>query len=550
MNKMIKKLFLTFSVLTVLLFALEVAAVSSEVSKMRIKKITDIIRRYTNANEKLSDPYVRDAILDEVDKEFTLEPEENPNETSVKDIAKEVRGKVNKRFPDSIQGIKDKATKEADKKYKMAEKLDPVTVYGQKGKKSFKVSGIFYGFGVGGKSVRVGDNRPIAFFDLNPTSRAMFDKAYCEREKKNFIDERVRNYYRKKGSYSNTLFAEIREKITAENEALGYIYAWDKWRTPKNVSEYLIERIKQKQEADFALAQKNGEAGKDGEDGNKIGDDKNPANGGDEPPPDKVDPGTGTEVDPGVNSEKLRLAKLKKSIEERQFEIASSQYGIDADQGFNIAGKRVLWGMKQEEVNLIFKDELPAGAASEVETINYAEKGGPINQVKLYFINGLFYKVEIIYTIAGKDLMMTLWKGLNEKYGESAESQLMREAENARLERLAAIKLCPPNPKNPKKEGHDWDKKSGKCKKCKVAKADLHPPLPPLDQTFTWSGKITKGVLKVTLSSKRDAFTHFSLTKENTDIQATQQALIEAEKKRKMEEEKKKKLEEYRKSLE
>lgn len=539
MNKMFKKLFLIFSLLFLLIDAVSTYAVSSEISKIRIKKIADIIRRYTNAKEKLSDPYVQEAIMDEVDKELTLEPVEKANLTGVKEVAKQVRDKVAKRFPDSIKKVKAKAIKEAEKKFKMAEKLDMVTVSVQRGRKTYSVSGIFYGYGVGGKSVRIGDKTPIAFFDLSPLSRAKFDKTYCEREKKNFIDEKIRNYYRKKGNYANTLFAEIREKIASENEALGYIYAWNKWRTPQNVTEYLIEKLKIQQEEELKqLALKNKDPEKDPEDGTPP---KNGENNTTETNPDQI-----PKVDDGIESEKLRLAKLKKSIEERQLEIAGSQYGIDADQGFSKDGKRVLWGMKQEDVNLIFKGEIAGDMNSDVQTCSY-EKGA-IKSVSLFFINGLFYKVEIQYNIGPMEAMSLLWKNLNEKYGESAEQKAMREAEEARKARLAKITLCPPDKKT-KKEGHQWDKKTGKCKKCHVIKTDLYPPPPPLEQEFTWTGKITKGKLNVRFNANRDNLTLFNLTKENTDIEATQRALIEAEEKRRAEEEKRRKLEEYKKSL-
>jgi hypothetical protein len=538
MNKMHKRLFLIFfiSALLMLINIFNVDAATSEVSKIRIRKIAGIIRRYTNANEKLSDPYVKEAIFDEVNKDYTLEPEEKPNEKSIKEIAKDVRKKVGKRFPNSIKTIKAKTIAEADKKFKMAEKLDFVTIRVQKGRNSYAVTGIFYGHGIGGKSVRIGDNVPIAFFDLLPQSRAMFDKAFAESEKNSYIDEKVRNYYRKKGNYANILFAEIRKKITSENEKLGYIYAWDKWRTPKNVTTYLIEQISNKL-GEVKVADK-GNEGK-GEKKQEEPDTGNEENN--DPLNDKP-----LTTDPG-KSDKLQLAKLIRSIEERQLEIAGSQYGIDADQGFHRKGKRVLWGMSQENVNLIFKDQIPQNSQAAVETITFQK--GPYKSIKFHFINGFFFRVEAIYAIGPMEAMMMLWENLNDKYGEAEESKKMRETENARKARIAAIKNpCQPDPKT-KKETHKWHK-SGKCTACKMAKADLHPPPPSLEQIFTWKGAITKGVLKIKLNPARNQFTEFYFSKEDTNIKATQEALIAAERKRKAEEDKQKKLEEYRKSLE
>ena len=526
MFKRLFSIFFIFALLT-LIGVGNIIAATSEVSKMRIKKIAEIIRRYTTANEKLTDPYVKSAILDDVDKKFTLEPEEKANERTVKEIAKEVRKKVLQRFPDSIKTITKNATAKAENKFKLAEKLEHVTVRVQRGKTSYIVSGIFYGYGIGGKSVRIGDNTPIAFFDLTQQSRAMFDKPFCEREKRTYIDEKIRNYYRKKGSYTNRLFKEIRGKIASENESLGYIFAWDKWRTPKNVASYLIEKMAE----DVVIVAKN--------DDKPTGD--NAEGKEDDKKPDKEP----VEVNKTDAANKLYLAKLKRSVEERQLEIAGSQYGIDADQGFNQKGDRILWGMKQKDANLIFN--IPSGSVTDIETLTYQK--GAYQDVKLHFINGVFFKVTITYRIGSMEAMGMLWRNINEKYGEAEESKKMREDENARLARLKAIKKpCPPHPKNPKKETHKWDKKSGKCKKCGIIKKDLHPPPPPLDQTYTWTGGVTKGVLKLRLNNN-GVFTQFFLSKEDTNIQATQQALIDAERKRKHEEDKQKTLEEYRKSL-
>jgi len=78
--------------------------------------------------------------------------------------------------------------------------------------------------------------------DLSDTDRAKFDKAFCALKRKEYVDVKIRNYYKKKQSYLNQLFEKKLEKIAEENESLGYIYVWNKWRTPKEVTEYLIQQ--------------------------------------------------------------------------------------------------------------------------------------------------------------------------------------------------------------------------------------------------------------------------------------------------------------------
>ena len=95
--------------------------------------------------------------------------------------------------------------------------------------------------------------------------------------------------------------------------------------------------------------------------------------------------------------------------------ISGSEYGIDADQGYNKIDKRVIWGMKQENVNLLFKDEPKISMGDNSTTIEYDD--GAIKSVTLQFINGIFYKADVSYSIGPKEGMMMLWQKLNEKYG-------------------------------------------------------------------------------------------------------------------------------------
>ena len=544
MGKMSNK-FLSFFLIFSFCFVLCSPAYSTptEISKLRIKRIADIIRRYMRANEKLTDPYVREAIFDEVGREMNLEPDEKPNETSIQDIARGVREKVNQRFPDTLEHVKAKAQQEADAKYRMAEKLDPVTVNVVKGRKSYTVSGIFYGYGVGGKSVRIGENTPIAFFDLDPVSRAMFDEEFCDQEKRNYVDDKIRNYFHRKGNFTSTLFNEERGKISEENEALGYIYIWDRWRTPRNVTENLIEQMRTKQDDQIA----------------GIGDTKKPVDVTTIPGtgPGDTDPGTPdiptfTAKTPGSEEEdsrKLKVAKLRKAIEEKQLEIAGSHYGVDADQGFVLGGKRVLWNLSKEDVLMIFQEDITSDkTAGNVLSIDYGKEGA-INKIDFHFLNDIFYRVDTVYNIGPEEAMGFMWKKLVESYGESAESKAMREAEAARKERIESNKnLCQPDKKT-KKPTHEWDEK-GICKKCGALKTDIEVPLPPLDQVYTWQGDITKAELYVSFTSDRKGLSKFILIKRHPEIEAEQTAISDAEKKRRLEEEKKKRLDEFRKPFE
>jgi hypothetical protein len=237
----------------------------------------------------------------------------------------------------------------------------------------------------------------------------------------------------------------------------------------------------------------------------------------------------------------FRLAKLKSEIEKKQMEIAGSQYGVDADQMFKYGDDLVLIGMRQEDVNLIFADLIPAGSrGGDVETITF--KSGILNQISFHFVNGFLYKVVVDYRIGPPEAMKQLLNDFRELYGDSIEQEEALKKEQQRLARLAAIKhLC-------KKGKHKWTKK-GICKICKVRKADLEPPKLKLDQTLTWKGKIMTAQIHLKLTPKADNFTLFVLTKENSELKETQERILEEERKERAEAEKRKRIEEYQKQL-
>lgn len=511
------------------------SAVESEISKLRVRKIASVIKEYTSAKEKLTDPFVQKDILDRVAKEFTLEPDEKPNTTPVSEVAREVRKLVSKRFPNSIKKIKKKAKKEAKKKYKMAEKLDFVTIRVQRGRSNYSVSGVFYGFGVGGKSVRIGDNLPVAYFDLVPSDRAKFDKPFCAEMKKKYISKKIRQYFDKKQSYLNILFHEKLNAVARENEKLGYIYRWDKWRTPKDITENLMkqqirqQRLSAEEEEPIEVASNP-----------ETNDDKTTTKNGPEtneaPMPDT--PGAKPADKPENAKSDLRLRKLQNEIEKKQMEIAGSQYGVDADQMFKYDDKLVLIGMPRNEVNLALSGLIPENSGGAVETITFDK--GILNKASLFFVNNILYKVEKDYRIGPPEAMKQLLNYFRDSYGDSIEQTEAVKNENERQARLAKIKhQC-------KKGKHKWTS-SGICKACHVKKADLTPPKLKLDQTWTWTGEIITAKVHLKLTPKADNFTMFVLTKEKPQLKEEQDRIMKQDEQDRAEEQKRKQIEEYKK---
>ena len=531
MNKTEKRILFHFLLLSFFfssLFSYSLFAVKSEVSKIRMSKIASIIKEFTDAKEKLTDPFVQEAILDKVDSQLSLEPDEKPNEKGVSEIAREIRQIVSKRFPDSVKDIEAKAEKEALKKFKLKDKLEFVTIKVVRGEHAFSVSGIFYGYGIGGKSVRVGDNTPIAFFDLSDTDRAKFDNNFCKEKRKKYVEEKVRNYYKRKQSFLNLEFTEKLEKISKENEALGYIFVWNKWRTPKNVTEYLIQqRIRQQKKHGLDDPRNN-----DGIDPEVLPDDPfeitDPV---EDPIPENM----------GENELALKIAKLKQKVEKWQMEIAGSQYGVDADQGFRKGDMLVLIGMTHDDVNFL------SGMMGKGDTDSLSYPKGHIENVVFHYTNKILYKIVINYRIGPPEGMKLLLDSLHDAYGDSKEAKEIKKKEKERLARLRAIKkLCPKNDKG--KDTHSWHK-NGTCTKCKVKKTDLVPAALNKNLVETWKGNIIETQLVATLAADASNFTKFELTKKSLAIKEEQEKILEEERIRQAKEDKKRELQEYKDQL-
>jgi len=527
MNKTKKRIFSNFLFILPLLFSFapfRADALTSEVSKIRLRRIAGIIRKFTDAKEKLSDPIVQESIFDQVGRELTLEPDEKPNKKAISDIAHDVRKTVSKRFPDSVKQIKAKAEKETIKKFKLKDKLEFVTVRIVRGGHSYSVSGIFYRYGIGGKSVVIGDHTPIAFMDLSDTDRAKFDKSFCAMKRKEYVDVKVRNYYKKKQSYLNQRFSEQLEKIAKENESLGYIYVWNKWRTPKEVTEYLIQQNIRQQPKDEVA---------------DLPDSSFP----DATTSDATDVPSDTETaDVEIeDSASIQLAKLKQKVEKMQMEIAGSQYGIDADQGFSKGDLQVLIGMNQKDVNLL------TGLQGNGDSSTLSYPKGTIDTVRFSFANHILYKIEVTYRIGPPEAMRLLLDTIHDDYGASTEMKEMNKKEKERLARLKAVKhMCPKDKKG--KDTHKWAK-NGVCMKCKVRKADLTPPPLKLNVVETWPGNIITAKLFATISQDQSNFTRFVIMKENARIKEEQDKILEDEKIRKAELDKQRRIDEYKSEL-
>ncbi len=500
-----------FRVLLLCTVALCIHLGASEISETRMKKVSAIIARFKEAGEDLSDPDVRAAVFKEISKFYPLDPESKANLVGREEIAKMVREKVALKFPDAHDIVQKRARENAEKTFKRAKVNDYIKVTYEEGSKSYTVEGYFFGYGAMEHSINIGGNI-IAIFDLVPKDRAKFDEKYREMQKEQFVQKQIRDYYFRKNEYSVELLKQEREAVVKYNENAGYIFAMNKWMTPRELATALAD----------SMASQGQVAKIDPVPTDEPGTTKPPASvPTTTTPPDK--PGETPATTTTQESRTKRIADTRRKAEADQQRIKTRYAGIDADQGYGNA----IWWMKHADVNLLFDSLVDRPGEGNSETITMEK--GPVQKVDLNFFHGYFYKVVVSFRIAAPQAMEILYRKIVETYGKTDQEK--QEEEAARLAAEAAA-AAPPAPPEGKKEG------------------EAPPPPPeevviPEEITLTWTGKETIGSLYVKLTPDKKAYSAFVLTKENPKIVEEVKALIEKERKKKTDEELKKLLDEY-----
>jgi hypothetical protein len=529
------------------LFPLSAAEKTSAISRMRIRKITEIIRRYQGAGENLGDPDVKAAVFQEIAENFPLEPQGNPNRTSTRDIAKVIREKVAEKFPDELKEVERKAQEEAGPRFAMHNILDYVFVRYEQGRKTYDVEGVFYNYGKGGSSINI-SGQIVPIFDLLPEYRAKFDRTFNEIQKKEFIQDRIRNYFRRKTQYSGELFNDIRDQITQENEKDGWIYAWNDWRTPKDVAEQVMRGILTN--AEVPPEGGSAETGVPAA-GAADGDTPSPADPGGASPPDAATP--------SADSLQQRIVEAKKRAEQKKIIIANTFTGVDADQGYALA----LWGMSRSDVALLFHPEISLESQSSIETLNYAQ--GAVQSVELFFLDNILYRTVITFRVAHSEAMQLLWRKISESYGESQEEYVERDR-YARLKEssdaIIQVQPTPPVPcdKRDPVEDHEYEdvtKTEGEgeaavvtvegrvCKKC----GTIEPREIMVENTFTWAGEVTNAILTIRLTADKSNYELFQLVKESPKLKSELESGISRDRLRQAEEERRRREEQYREPI-
>lgn len=487
----------------------------SELSQSRLQTIQRIIAGYQKAGEKLSDPDVQKLIFNDISKAMPLVPKEKPDVRDTKRLSDAVGDIVAKKFPESADVLQRKAEKVADDKFVMHSLLDYVSVRSQKGDDYYSNEGVFYGYG--GNSIKVGD-RYIAIFDLLPEYRIKFDKAYNEQKRKEFIDGCVQDYFAKKNQYSNEVFKKLRDEQSRRNEELGYINAWREWRSARNIAEILIAT---------EMSKVKGGAGKTPDEMLNL-----PPNVDSQQDDTPLVEATPAPKPPDPDSAKKgNLEELMKKVKKRLGDIANSCSGIDADQGYKMA----LWGFTREEVGLILSSEGIAISPAKASDV-IVPKDGPTKKIELQYQGSYLVRVNVWFNVTDPKGFIALCGKLVETYGRTDEERKALQEAEARVD--SAEKA---DDKKDKKDDKKDDKKKDEKKDDKKddkKKDEKKKELPPIEQSYHWTGKTTSGTIYIKLNQERTAAEEVRLTKE---CPALIQSIMDEEKRLKEEEARNKK---------
>lgn len=466
---------------------------STEESINYINRINGIIKKYKDAGEKLTDRDVKEAILKEVSEFIPLNPGSGAESMNMDAIKSKVMQEVAIKFPAKYENMKKKISEDADKKFRMSNVMEFISVKYLKGDNLYTAKGLFYGIKPERNGVKIGETiYPIV--DLVPEDRVKFDKTFCEIKKKQYIDEEIGKYYQKKQEYTAEVRKQITDQISKKNEKAGYIYAWDKWRTAKDVTEILISEL-MKDQGIVTIPQ---------------------------PEPSAVPAiveSTETTVAKLGDALEKRKTELEKKVDMELMRVANTFSGIDADQGY----KRAMWWMKGEDINLLFPDFKPDDKSNP----KIIKNPNPItDSVELYFFNDYLFRVVIKYKIASStDAMVELAKKIRDDYGPSDEEKKAEKAEETPPPSSSTTPETETTAEVPEEESSEI----------------------PLEETYVWKGKITKGTLIIRRSEDGKSLTEFTFIKENPEVVEKISSALEKEKKRKEEEEKKKEFEMYKK---
>ena len=215
-----------------------IISLEHKVSNERIEKIQALLQKYYEARKNFENSAVISDIKQDISAFVPVVPSEKADMRNLIAIKDSLQGEVDKKFADA-EKLKKNAEAEAEKKFPMVQNGQEIKVYFKRGRSTYSAKGRFYGYGLGGKSIKI-NSRTIPFFDLVPESKAMFDKKINDELRAEYVKDKLRIYMRQRLNYSEKLFAQEYAKIRQANEKRGYIYLNGNWVTAETILKQML----------------------------------------------------------------------------------------------------------------------------------------------------------------------------------------------------------------------------------------------------------------------------------------------------------------------
>lgn len=398
--------------------------VDYEQSLQRRKAIVSAISSCLASGKLLTEPEVRESIVKKISEQMPYEPTE-PLQLRTREELSAMAGKeVDAKYDVLEASFREKAEREAEKKFPLYRFKDEVTLVYQKGPRTYVVSGKLYQARDG--IVQIDDTK-IAFVDLPEADLAKFDVDANLRQRALYVENEMSRFERAKNEDFQKLLSAYWREMIQLNESKGYIYQPDqnRWQTVREVVETEMRKasaIQRKALARRKQEKKEKPLETETETKTTAGEEKTAAS---------------TEA---ADHESLAMKKKYEEIRARSQEALTKledvyrNGGVDIDPGYKYA----LWGYSVSESRAALAME-PEGKYRLVEKpgLDLYESGVEREpqdfdelpeKLELIYQNGMLDKVVAYYPDATFDLFQNLLKSLLNKYGRSEEERGAQEA--------------------------------------------------------------------------------------------------------------------------
>ena len=203
------------------------------VSKQRIGIIRSIIKKYYDKQVDFESKETQDDIRKEVLEKLPVPSK--PADSQIPLAAMQsISNKIKVKFNKDDESVRKTAEAEAEKKYPFAKKNQPVKVLYRRWGRVQAISGNFYGYGPGGKTIRL-NSQIIPFIDLLEESRTLFDRDFNTAQRQAYVKKQVEDYRTARREYLEQLNTAEYNKLCEYNEKLGYILYNGQWYSSDNL---------------------------------------------------------------------------------------------------------------------------------------------------------------------------------------------------------------------------------------------------------------------------------------------------------------------------